>query len=629
MKTTRREFISLVVVGVIVAGAVPTVAATGKTFLKFSGNGVLYRVYPDASREKKDSLLLLELKGAPYERGLQHGRLLAEQIADVIGNRYTCVGQDVLEWTQAAYDKMPSEFREEIRGIADGLSANGYDFPLAKIVLHAVQPLTGFNFPWFICPWDEGSGPTGSFSYAVWGRYTPTGTALSINSPDWGAVPKSLARNRVLISVRPSSGFRYAYLGVAGVIGMPGVNETGLSIAGTAGHIPVSARTAMPGNGVPIPDGFMSPFMVGAHVLRTLNGSDPPVFNKVEEILHLNPPDGFILQVTTPTSSVLWESGAAASLDYPYNSRREAGEWDAGDITPVDWRGDILLLPDSVLRLSALPFPVAIDARDSAGEAYAGRAWIHDVETRWQRRPLGRAFVLPSDSERANRFANWFANLGVASVAVPYAVNNDGTGEGGAMPHIVSVLPDKTGGHWVLADGSDYGSWVRDGDSAFRAYNSDGTEACTGQLYDFGVGVTGWCSLGASTDTEWVAWTHQYPDGAFERLDGMNLSMIPEIKPLARMRSPFFGGPHSRTHFLLRELGEPKGTLSLEEVYKTFQRTYFSVGGEDQPFGVGAYDLSSGEALFTVSRYEGDQYIGGLNPEQKPIRLNRFQLFGR
>lgn len=632
METTRRKFLSLVV-GVIVATGivVPTAfAATGKTFLKSAVDGALYRVYPDASRDEKDSLLFMELNGAPYERGLQHGRLLASNIADVINNRYACLGEEVLDWARAAYDKMPPEFREEIRGIADGLSANGYQFPFEKVVLHATQPLIGFNFPWFACPWDEGNGPTGSFSYAAWGRYTPTGTALSINSPDWGAVPKSLARNRVLISVRPSSGFRYTYLGVAGIVGMPGANETGLSIAGTAGHIPVTAKTPMPGNGVPIPDGFMTPFMAGAHVLRTFNGSDPAVYEKFEDILQANPPDGFILQITTRSDSALWESGASASPDYPYNSRREAGEWDAGNIVPVDWRGDLVLLPDSVLRISALPFPITVDSYDSTGEAYAGRAWIHDAETRWQRRPLGRAFSLSHDSERGARFADWFANLGVASVAVPYAVNNDGNGENGVSPHIISVLPDKSGGKWVLADGSGHGFWLRDGDdNAFRAFSSDGAEVCAGPLYDFGNGVTGWCSLDASTDIEWVAWTHKYSGGAFERLDAMNLSLVPAVKPWARMSNPLFGGPHSRTHFLLRELGEPKGTLSLEEFYKIFQRAYLSVGGENQPFGVGAYDLASGDALFTVSRYEGDEYRGGLNSAQKPIRLNRKQLFGR
>lgn len=629
----HRFMVILVLLAAAVFTAIPVFAAgeAQEILLRKSGKSKLFLLTPPGGGQK-DSLLMLELnEKTPYKNGYRHGRLLADNIADIISNRYNCISQDVLDWTQDAYYKMPRDFQNEIRGIADGLAKKGYNFPFAKIILHATQPFLNspVSFPWFECPWDEGSSPTGSFSYAVWGRYTPTGTALAINSPDWGAVPRSLARNRVLVSVRRGYRFRYAYLGVAGVVGMSGANETRISISGTAGHPSVTPVTAMPGNGVPIPEGFMSPFIVAAHVLRNFSGTDPAIYEKFEEILRVNPSDGLILQVTTPTGSALWESGAAASPEYPHNSRRMAGEWDAGNITPVDWRGDLLLLPGSVLRISALPFPVAVDYNDSTGDSYAGRAWPDGIEIRWQRRPLGRAFSLPSDIGRGARFSDWFANLGTTPVAVPYAVSNDGSGENGVSPHIISTLPDKTGGWWVLADGSGYGFWLRDGDSAFRAFGSDSAEVCSGPLYDFGNGVTGWCALNSEMDIEWVAWTHQYPDGADNRLDAMNLSLVSAVKPWARMSNPFFGGPHSRTHFLLRELGAPKGTLSLEEFYKIFQRAYFSVGGEDQPAGVGAYDLALGDALFTVSRYEGDTYIGGLAAEQIPIKLNRIQLFGR
>lgn len=608
----------------IFVSPVLAVGEAQKSFLRSSGSGKLFLLVPPGGSQK-DSLFMLQLVGDPWTRGSQHGRLLADTIADVISDRYNCVSPEVLAWAQDAYGKMPREFQDEIRGIADGLSSRGYNFPFAKIILHATQPLIHFNFPLLVCPWNAGGRSSGSFSSSVWGRYTPSGTALAINSPDWGAVPKSLARNRVLVSVRPNVGSRYAYLGVAGVIGMSGANETGLSIAGTAGHYPITAKTPMQGNGVPIPNGFMTPFMIAAHTLRTMRGLDSEVFNRFEnEVLRVNPPDGFILQLTTPSNSVLWESGGAASSDYPQNSRRMPGAWDNGTITPVDWRGDFILLPGEVLRLSTLPFPVATDFVDSKNEGYAGRAWIGGRTVWWQRMPLGRAFALPSDSGRASRFAHWFANLGLAPVAVPFAVSEDGNN---GSPHIVSVLPDKSGGWWVLADGSGYGFWRRDGSSAFRAYGSDGAEACSGPLYDFGNGVTGWCRLNPETDIEWVAWTHQYLMGADNRLDGTNLSLLPKIKSWARMDAPIFGGPHTRTQFLLRELGKQNGTFTLDEFYKALQRAYFATGNENQPFGVGAYDLKWGNAAFTVSRYDGDRYVGGLSPEQKLIRLTRNQLF--
>ncbi|MCC6129945.1 MAG: hypothetical protein IT186_08440 [Acidobacteria bacterium] len=591
-----------------------------KTLLKVRGRSKLFLLTPPGGRNK-DTLLMLELsEDTPYGNGYRHGQLLAGSIADVVTSRYSCFGQDVLDWMRSAYDRMPSGFRDEIRGIADGMAQEGYRFPLPLVALHATQPLVPLaqTFPWFVCPREgpAGAGPTGSFSHAIWGRYTPAGTGLAINSPDWGAVPMPLARNRVLVSVWRGYPIRHAYLGVAGVVGMPGVNETGLSIAGTAGVPSISARTPMPGNGVPVPNGFMTPFMMAAHALRTMNGNDGGVFNRFEnEVLRINPVDVLILQMSTRTRSVLWESGASASPGYPSNSRREAGAWDSGDVEPVDWRGDFGLLFGNLYRLSTLPFPVWIDFRDSLGEAHSGRARPAPggTEIRWQRRRLGRMFSLPADPGRGERFAKWHAGLGARPVSVPFVI---GEGGNGGDPSIVFVSADKRGGWWVLADGSGYGSWAREGESAFRAFDASGGAVCSGPLYDFGNGVTGWCSLDASTDVEWIAWTHRYPDGAGNRLDGMNLSVIPDVKPWAAQDKPGFGSPHSRTHFVMRELGAPSGNLSLDGLFRVLQRAYFSAGTENEPFGTGAYDLATGDALFTLETAVGGSGGGGSGPDR-------------
>lgn len=641
MKTTRREFISLLGGGIVAAGiGIPAeaffrdaFAAGKKLFLKSAKDGRLYRVYPDASRQEKDSVLFLELNGAPYERGLQHGLLLASQIADVIGNRYSCdiFTPEALAWVGGAYHKMPREWQDEIRGIADGVSRSGYDIPFAKVILHSTQvPVQGTQFPWFLCLWEEPSNPTGSFSYAVWGKYTLGGGTIALNSPDWGKVPRSLARNRVIVSVRPQDGYRLVYSMVAGVIGASGMNETGLSISGTAG--PISATgSAMPSfdNGRPIPDGYMTLFMVGRHTLQYVSAQDSQWAERVEELFTRNPVDNLHLQVTTRNGrSIIWESGAAKSPDYPRIARREAGEWDNNTIMPVDWRGGLVLTQNDVLRTDALP-SAEVHSSYHDGSPYSGIVLIGDHWTEWRRWSLGHAFEFPSYLGRGAQFANWFQNMGSSQADVPFAISEDGNGFRPSGTHIVSMRPDKTGGYWVLSDGSAYGSWVRESDS-FRAFNSDGTEACSGPLYDFGNGVTGWCRLG-DTDIEFVAWTHRYHQGADERLDGMNLSILPAIRPWVDLAPNGLDRtvPHVRTEFVLKYLGEPTRNIGLWEMYDIFQRAYLAVGSTNNPFGVGAYDLTAINALFTVSRYEGEEYIGGLNLEQRPIMLDRFQLFGR
>jgi hypothetical protein len=598
-----------------------------KSLVKKSSGGKLYRVTPE-NGSSRDEVLQLILTGNPYKRGLQHGKLLAPQIADVIGNRYACgvFTPEVLAWVEQAYWKMPREWREEIRGIADGLSQKGYDIPFAEVILHATQlPVYGTQFPWFLCPWEEPANPTGSFSYAVWGNYTLGGGTIALNSPDWGNVPRSLARNRVIIAVRPNSGNRLVFSGVAGVVGMPGFNETGLSIAGTAG--PLSATgSVMPSfdNGRPIPDGYMTLFMMGRHTLQYVSAQDPQWAERVEELFVRNPVDNLHLQVTVRDRSIVWESGGANSPDYPRIARREAGEWDNGSIMPVDWRGEFVLTQTGVLRMDSLP-PVEIRSSYHDGSAYSGTVLIDGHLKEWRRWSLGRAFIRAADPNRGQLFDDWFANLGEELVPVPAVITDDG-----AQPAaIVSVSQDGKSGYWLMDDASDHGSWVASGNT-FRSFSSDGAEACSGPLYDFGNGVTGWCRLG-DNDIEFVAWKFNFPSGANERLDGINLSVLPAVRPWvdAVPNGLDISVPHARTHLVLEFLGEPARDIGLWEAYDVFQQAYLAHGTVDQPFGVGVYDLNALNALFTVSRYEGDAYIGGLNPAQKPIVLNRYQLFGR
>lgn len=112
-----------------------------KTLLKVRGKSKLFLLTPPGGRNK-DTLLMLELnEDTPYGNGYRHGQLLAASIADVVASRYSCFGQDVLDWMRSAYDRMPSGFRDEIRGIADGMAQEGYRFPLPLVALHATQPL--------------------------------------------------------------------------------------------------------------------------------------------------------------------------------------------------------------------------------------------------------------------------------------------------------------------------------------------------------------------------------------------------------------------------------------------------------------------------------------------------------
>jgi hypothetical protein len=93
--------------------------------------------YGPAYRYPQDGWIVLHIEGEPYQRGLQHGRLLAEEIAAHIrcfaavrspkapadGWKATRTLVDAL--FQRRYDK---EYLEEMKGIADGASAAGARF---------------------------------------------------------------------------------------------------------------------------------------------------------------------------------------------------------------------------------------------------------------------------------------------------------------------------------------------------------------------------------------------------------------------------------------------------------------------------------------------------------------------
>jgi hypothetical protein len=89
--------------------------------------GPAYR-YPQAG------WIVLHIEGAPYDRGLQHGRLMAAEIVDFIKTRATCrsakapteAWRDVRTLVNALFlRRYDAEYLEEMKGIADGAAAAG------------------------------------------------------------------------------------------------------------------------------------------------------------------------------------------------------------------------------------------------------------------------------------------------------------------------------------------------------------------------------------------------------------------------------------------------------------------------------------------------------------------------
>ena len=90
--------------------------------------------YGPAYRYPQAGWIVLHIEGAPYERGCQHGRLMAAEIVDMIKTRATCrspkaateAWRDVRTLVNALFlRRYDAEYLEEMKGIADGAAAAG------------------------------------------------------------------------------------------------------------------------------------------------------------------------------------------------------------------------------------------------------------------------------------------------------------------------------------------------------------------------------------------------------------------------------------------------------------------------------------------------------------------------
>ncbi len=177
-------------------------------------------------REGQGSLLqikeqkVLMLKGAPYEVGFQHGKLLAREAAEDLrafihewagGKRGLTLSQ-----LKTTFDSLkpfiPKRYMEEMRGLADGAG-----LPLNEIhLLHAIP--TRFH-----C--------TGA---AAFGKATADGRLYHTRSLDYSldiGDDKTVQENAIVMVCQPDEGNAHAVLSWAGFIGcVSGMNAEGISI---------------------------------------------------------------------------------------------------------------------------------------------------------------------------------------------------------------------------------------------------------------------------------------------------------------------------------------------------------------------------------------------------------------
>jgi hypothetical protein len=214
-------------------------------------------ILKDACFEEKKGVKILHLKGKPYEMGYQHGFLLADKI-DLMINRTLLAtaafvaqqtGSDLeraeeMMWTgqKKAGPFVPKEFREEMRGIADGANDAGADVTIDQIMLWN----TNYDQWCIYCHphyWqseckanEEGTGlihsPAGGCSsFCAWDEWAGgDGRLIFAKNEDNFNMPEQLD-NRMMVIADPDDGFGHAFMTYPGLIGLDGgVNEDGFEM---------------------------------------------------------------------------------------------------------------------------------------------------------------------------------------------------------------------------------------------------------------------------------------------------------------------------------------------------------------------------------------------------------------
>ena len=175
-----------------------------------------------AQVEEIDGARVVYLSGTPYELGRQHGEALRDEVrasvAQILGyfRRYLKIPL-IRSWAanwwldsawRQAWPFLPSDSREELRGLADGAGV-----PLQELYrLHAIPDRTYCS------------------SFAAWGRATAGGRLIHVRNLDWN-MSAGIQRFAVVFVVHPRGKHAFVNVGWAGFIGvLSGINETQISV---------------------------------------------------------------------------------------------------------------------------------------------------------------------------------------------------------------------------------------------------------------------------------------------------------------------------------------------------------------------------------------------------------------
>jgi hypothetical protein len=212
-------------------------------------------------RPDQNGWIFVHLEGTPAEIGFQHGFLLAPEIEDthrvIVVSLTHDSGKDYAFFRNAAervlWPRIEAQYREELKGVAEGLKARGVALDLWDIVaLNAWLELSPYYTNWYdrehkLSVLHRPAGEHCS-AFAATGSYTKDGKIVIAHN-NWTEY-KEGSRWNAIFDIAPAKGYRILMDGMPGLIHSGddfGLNSAGIAITETT----IGYFTGFDPNGVP------------------------------------------------------------------------------------------------------------------------------------------------------------------------------------------------------------------------------------------------------------------------------------------------------------------------------------------------------------------------------------------
>ena len=198
-------------------------------------------------RPEKNGWIFVHLEGTPSQIGFQHGYLLADEILDA--EKVTVLEQthdNKKDWKffrEAAQNMMwphiEQEYRDELKGIADGLQARGVNLDVMDVVALNAAPEWGY----YVKQYDKEHGlktsahfmlPDRCSAFVATGSYTKDGKVVMAHN-NWTSYLDG-QRWTVIFDIVPAKGYRILMDSLPGLIHSGddfGINSAGIMITET------------------------------------------------------------------------------------------------------------------------------------------------------------------------------------------------------------------------------------------------------------------------------------------------------------------------------------------------------------------------------------------------------------